>query len=86
MSEFNQFAEDMYAVGIPVEPYHGRFMWYGPAVRSHEMYGPTLQFIIRATTVKVQWDNLGMHYIVYPIDSDRRWYIEHTSGLDYAES
>ena len=70
-----QFVEDMERHGYPVEHYHGRFYWRGPAVRTDESgedeYGlPTLQDVVRATDVKVQWDNMGHDWIVYPVNGD----------------
>ncbi len=64
------FVEDMDAAGYDTEHYWGRFFWRGPAVRTDEDDGPTLQDVIRATSVPVQWDNLGRDYIVYPRASD----------------
>lgn len=65
-----QFVNDMEDEGIEVEHYHGRFYWEGPAVRTDRNGWPTLQDVIRATSVKVQWDSLGLDQIVYPIASD----------------
>lgn len=68
-----QFVEDMRSAGYDVEHYHGRFYWQGPAVRTDEAGTPSLQDVIRATTIPVQWDNMGYDWIVYPIASDERW-------------
>lgn len=56
----------MERAGYDVREYHGRFFYHGPAVSTNESDGPTLQDVIRATKVSVQWDNLGLDYIVYP--------------------
>ena len=66
MDNYKQFVKDMEAVGYEVRDYHGRFFYHGPAVATREKDGPTLQDVIRATKVPVQWDNLGLDYIVYP--------------------
>lgn len=63
---YDQFIEDMKNVGIEYEEYKGRFFYHGPAVRSHEKGFPTRQDIIRATKVELQWDNMGLDFIVYP--------------------
>lgn len=65
---YQQFVEDMIKVGIEVEDYEGRFNYHGPAARTNiENNGPDLQDIIRATQVKLQWDDLGKRdYIIYP--------------------
>lgn len=69
----NQFADEVGDIYL-VEPYAGRFYWEGPAVRADNER--ELQEIIRATTVPVQWDSLGLGYIVYPVQSDKQWYEE----------
>ena len=63
---FEQFVEDMESAGIEYEEYKGRFFYRGPAVRTNEKGFPTRQDVIRATKVKVQWDNLGLDFVVYP--------------------
>ena len=60
-----RFVEEATAAGLEVEHYRGRFFWQGPAVRVDD-----LQDGIRATTVPVQWDNMGLGWIVYPAASD----------------
>jgi hypothetical protein len=64
-----QFVNDMESAEewYEVEHYHGRSMWVGPAVRIDRN---ELQDVIRATTVRVQWDTLGDGYIVYPLHGD----------------
>ena len=67
MDTYKKFIRDMKASGIEVvEEYHGRYFYVGPAVSTDKENGPTLEDVIRATTVKVQWDNLGLDYIIYP--------------------
>ncbi len=60
-----QFVDDMATAGITVEHYHGRVFWSGPAARCDD-----LQDVMSRTRVRVQWDNMGMGYIVYPKASD----------------
>lgn len=64
---YEQFIEDMKSVGIECEDYEGRFFYHGPAVRTNEKGFPTRQDVIRATKIEVQWDNLGLDFIVYPV-------------------
>jgi hypothetical protein len=59
--EVIQFVEDMRQALLPVEHYHGRFWWEGPAVRVDDLHTA-----MQATRVPVQWDSMGMGYIVYP--------------------
>jgi hypothetical protein len=54
-----KFVLDMDAAGIATAAYRGRFFWEGPAARSDEQNGPTLQDIIG--------DSLDADYIVYPV-------------------
>lgn len=61
-----QFVEDMRQAMLPVEHYHGRFYWQGPAVRVDD-----LQDAMSETKVRVQWDSMGMGYIVYPVNGDK---------------
>lgn len=64
---YEQFVKDMEDVGIEYEEYNGRFFYHGPAVRTNENGFPTREDVIRATKVKLQWDNLGFDFIVYPV-------------------
>lgn len=58
-----------------VEAYAGRSYWFGPAVRCDDEND--LVDVIRATRgVAVQWDTLGMGYILYPQISDKEWFDE----------
>lgn len=67
IGKFKKFIEDMKRAGIKYdEEYHGRFFYIGPAVRTKEKGFPTKDDVIRSTKVKLQWDNLGLDYIVYP--------------------
>ena len=61
-----KFRKDMEKAGYKVRDYKGRFFYDGPAVETDRGNGPDLQDIMAATKVKVQWDNLGLGYIVYP--------------------
>lgn len=63
-----QFSTDMSDAGFEVKHYNGRFYWEGPAVSAADHH--ELADIIASTSVKLQWDNLGLGYIVYPIVSD----------------
>ena len=56
----------METAGYKWEDYNGRYYYHGPAVRTDEDNGPTLQDVIRATKVALQWDNLARDWIVYP--------------------
>jgi len=60
-SSYDKFTEECEAAGLKVEHYNGRFFYEGPAVRCDD-----IQPVIRATTVEVQWDHMGLGYIVYP--------------------
>ena len=55
------FAQDMEESGFRVYQYHGRFFYKGPAVKVTD-----LQEGIRGTGIKVQWDSMGLGYVVYP--------------------
>ena len=64
---YEQFVEDMENAGIEYDgEYNGRLFYHGPAVRTNEKGFPTRQDVIRATKVKLQWDNLGLDFIIYP--------------------
>ena len=63
-----RFIKDMEKAGIEYDgEYNGRFFYHGPAVRTNEKGFPTRQDVIRATKVEVQWDNLGLDFIIYPV-------------------
>lgn len=58
---YERFTLDMEAAGLNPYDYQGRFFYHGPAVNVSD-----LQVAIRATTVEVQWDHLGLGFVVYP--------------------
>lgn len=58
---YQQFAEDMRNAGLEVKDYRGRNFYFGPAV-----FCGDIQYAIRMTKVKVQWDNMGFDFVVYP--------------------
>jgi len=62
----NKFVADMKKEGLEVKHYKGRYFWEGPAVSCND-----LQDVMSATKVKVQWDQLGKGYIVYPVASSK---------------
>ena len=69
MTAHEKFIHDMKEAGFEVdEDYHGRNFWIGPAVKCD---ASELQDVIRATPVKLQWDQLGKGLIVYPVISAR---------------
>jgi hypothetical protein len=59
-----QFKKAMLKAGYPVQTYRGRFFYKGWAARVPQY---ELQDAIRATRVKVQYDNLGFDFIMYPV-------------------
>ena len=61
---YQQFEEDCEEAGIMTEEYHGRNYYIGPSVECDDF--DEVQEVIRATTIILQWDNLGRGYIVYP--------------------
>lgn len=61
----NLFVEELEEAGIPVEHYRGRWYWTGPAARAANQ--DEADEIIRATTVKLQRDQLGLGWIFYPV-------------------
>jgi hypothetical protein len=71
MTVHEKFVEDMKEAGIHTEGYRGRFFWEGPAARSDQQNGPTLQDIIKETFVPLQWDSLDSNYMVYPVGQAR---------------
>ena len=74
MTVHQKFVEDMESAGINTTAYSGRFFWDGPAARSDQQNGPTLQDIIKETALPLQWDNLDSNYIVYPVGKgDAEW-------------
>ena len=71
MTIHEKFVSDMDAAGIATAAYLGRFFWEGPAARSDQQNGPTLQDIMRNTAVPLQWDSLASNYVVYPVGEAR---------------
>ena len=58
---YETFRQECEENGLEVRDYKGRFFYDGPAVECDN-----IQEVIRATTVPVQYDNLGLGYVVYP--------------------
>ena len=65
----NDFVEDMQAAMFEVRDYQGRNYYSGPAVVVEKRQ---LQDVIRATTVRVQWDDMGLGLVVYPKELGHR--------------
>lgn len=59
-----RFMKDMKKNGLKMREYHGRVYWHGPAVVCD-----SLQDVLSNTKIKCKWDNLGLRWIVYPIQS-----------------
>jgi len=63
--KYRQFVMECYNAGYceedSIQHYRGRYFYEGPAVIT-----PDVQDVVRATKVKVQWDNMGRDYVVYP--------------------
>lgn len=72
-----QFIEDMQQAGLEVRPYSGRYFWEGPAVRVDDIADAMSE-----TTVKCQFDSMGLGYIVYPKVSDPDWFAIHAEDDD----
>jgi hypothetical protein len=63
-----RFAEDMLIAGYKVMEYGGRFGYRGPAVHTDVEHGIGLQEVIRATSVQLNWEDLGERdLVVYPV-------------------
>jgi hypothetical protein len=62
----NRFVEDMRKAGLNCRHYEGRYGWEGPAVRIPIQQLAAMREI---TGVKLQYDNLGKDYVVYPAAS-----------------
>jgi hypothetical protein len=61
---YNAFVTDMTTAGYKPFHYNGRFYYKGPAVTVDRN---DLQDVIRATEVKLQWDEMGRDdVVVYP--------------------
>ncbi len=61
--KYEKFRKECEVAGLEVRHYRGRYFYEGPAVTTSD-----IQDVIRATKVKVQWDNMGLDWIVYPKD------------------
>lgn len=59
-----QFIQDMQNAGLELQTYEGRWFWKGPAVVVDQ-----LQDAMQETKVRLKWDNLGLGYIVHPVES-----------------
>ena len=57
----NQFIQDMEERGLECFHYRGRFFYEGPGVDVDQ-----LQEAMQHTQVPVQWDSLGLGFVVYP--------------------
>jgi len=67
--DFDKFEQDMDTASIDTQEYHGRWFYAGPAAGTSEGDSERNRVaVIRATDVDLQWDNLGLDWIVYPID------------------
>ncbi len=73
MTDYQRFTHDMDANGFEVREYRGRNFWKGPSVTTDERNGPTFQEICGATKVKLQRDNMGLDFIVYPAAREDSW-------------
>jgi hypothetical protein len=65
----NQFVADMEEAGYEVQDYQGRFYWTGPAVRVRDP--GEYQDIVRSTDVRLQYDQLGLGLVIYPVASGK---------------
>ena len=63
-----RFADDLERMGYEIRDYGGRWGYEGPAVVCSK---GELQDVLRATDVRVVWDELGKGLIVYPDDTRR---------------
>ena len=82
MTSHEKFVVDMDAAGIVTAAYLGRFFWEGPAARSDQLNGPTLQDIIKKTAVPLQWDSLDSNYVVYPVGQATAGWNDHMAVSD----
>jgi hypothetical protein len=64
----NQFVRDMETAGYKIKCYRGRMFWSGPAVVCK---ASELQDVIRATSVRLQTDSMGLDLVVYPEKSGK---------------
>jgi hypothetical protein len=75
----NDFVADMERAGLKVRHYEGRFQWQGPAVVVPK---DRVGEVLRATSVELQTDNMGLGMVVYPRISGRLMKGESASALD----
>lgn len=73
LTDPERFRQDMEDAGYEVQDYRGRSFWKGPAVYTDEDEGPTRQDVIRATSVKLMWDDMGRHFVVHPVEREGNW-------------
>ncbi len=60
---YEKFTEVMKGAGLEVEHYEGRNFYKGPAVRVDD-----LETVLSVKgSIRVQWDNMGKGWIVYPV-------------------
>jgi len=61
--DHKKFIKDMEKAGLGelLRHYEGRYLWSGPGVEVSD-----ISEAMSVTTIKCQWDNLGLDYIVYP--------------------
>ena len=58
-----RFERDMARLGLEVEECHGPNGWGGPAV---PITAGTLQDVVRATDVRLEWHAEGENVVIYP--------------------
>lgn len=63
-SKQKQFREDMIEAGFAVQFYNGRHYYEGWATVIDDQ--DHLQDVVRATDVKLQWDDMGKGLVIYP--------------------
>lgn len=56
-----RFRKDMKKAGLEVQEYKGRYFYEGPAVVVKD-----LQDAIRVTDIPLQWDHMGLQWVIYP--------------------
>lgn len=64
--DLQEFVEDMQFAGYEVQHYHGRWFWEGPSVIAE-----TVEEIRDITDIPIQWDNMGLDYVVYPVEKGK---------------
>ncbi len=61
-----KFLRDMNVAGIKVRMYNGRFFYHGYAAETSRDDRIDMQDVMSATKVKLQTDNMGLDYVLYP--------------------